>query len=519
MFLQFQLIAFSQVKEEWVRMYDGISNGKDDPAGLVVNNDGSIVVGGTSESNTLTDFVTIKYNSSGNTQWVKTYAEQIEDRLVDLCNDNSGNIYVTGLSENLTGTYDIITIKYNPDGDSLWVSRYDSAPFAMDQPTAITLGEDNFVYVTGYTFGSGGFMGNVTIKYDQNGNSVWVARTVNSSPLTTGDIHVDAQNNVYVYTRTSRCTIIKYNSNGDLQWIKNFDGIDPGNTTTCMAADNSGNIYFIGKKFTNTFTDFVTGKINSNGDTLWMRIYNGTGTTDQRHDDPRAICLDENGNVYVTGESQALSQFLFSTIKYNSQGVFQWEKYYYDPQNGDGGNSIAADNNGSVYITGGSNDMTTIKYSSAGDSLWLKKFDGPASLIDISDFIALDNNGNVYVSGMSRVSNTSQNFDIVTIKYSQAATGLFSGNDVSPSFELHQNYPNPFNPLTRIIYSLSKPASVTIKIFDMLGREVQTLLNNEFKAAGQYTAEVDGSNLSNGVYFYRMQIGDFVKTKNMILIK
>ncbi|MFZ4590704.1 MAG: T9SS type A sorting domain-containing protein, partial [Ignavibacteria bacterium] len=85
-------------------------------------------------------------------------------------------------------------------------------------------------------------------------------------------------------------------------------------------------------------------------------------------------------------------------------------------------------------------------------------------------------------------------------------------------YELFQNYPNPFNPTTKINFSIPKSGFVSLKIYDITGREVKTLLN-EIKQAGNYAVDFNGSLLSSGVYFYRIQSGDFVMTKRMVLVK
>ncbi len=85
-------------------------------------------------------------------------------------------------------------------------------------------------------------------------------------------------------------------------------------------------------------------------------------------------------------------------------------------------------------------------------------------------------------------------------------------------FYLSQNYPNPFNPNTTITYSIPKQSNVDIKVFDLLGREVTTLVNEE-KSAGNYKVVLKGSNLSSGVYLYRLHAGNFVSTKKFVLIK
>ena len=86
------------------------------------------------------------------------------------------------------------------------------------------------------------------------------------------------------------------------------------------------------------------------------------------------------------------------------------------------------------------------------------------------------------------------------------------------SYFLAQNYPNPFNPTTKISYAIPKKSFVTIKIFDVLGKEVFQLVNQE-KSAGKYEAGFDASALSSGVYFYRIQAGSFTETKKMILLR
>jgi len=90
---------------------------------------------------------------------------------------------------------------------------------------------------------------------------------------------------------------------------------------------------------------------------------------------------------------------------------------------------------------------------------------------------------------------------------------------VIPSrFNLYQNYPNPFNPTTNIKFDLPKDVNVSIRIYDILGREV-ILIADGFYKAGTYSINFDGSNLSTGTYFYRIQAGDYVDAKKMLMIK
>jgi hypothetical protein len=95
-----------------------------------------------------------------------------------------------------------------------------------------------------------------------------------------------------------------------------------------------------------------------------------------------------------------------------------------------------------------------------------------------------------------------------------------SENGVTPKrFSLEQNYPNPFNPTTVINFSLVAARNVTLKIYDIVGREIVTLLDNEKKDAGNYNVQFDASNLPSGIYLYKLTAGDFVSVKKMLLLK
>jgi len=89
---------------------------------------------------------------------------------------------------------------------------------------------------------------------------------------------------------------------------------------------------------------------------------------------------------------------------------------------------------------------------------------------------------------------------------------------IPTEYSLTQNYPNPFNPVTHLEFGISKLGFVSLKVYDVLGREIKTLVN-EIKPAGRFKIEFDGSNFASGVYFYRLEAGDFVQTKRMVLIK
>jgi hypothetical protein len=96
--------------------------------------------------------------------------------------------------------------------------------------------------------------------------------------------------------------------------------------------------------------------------------------------------------------------------------------------------------------------------------------------------------------------------------------GTKDNRQVPNTFSLEQNYPNPFNPSTKISYTISKPAHTTLRVYDVLGNEIATLVNGD-KHAGKYEVEFNASNLSSGVYFYKLQSGEMVQTRKMVVLK
>ena len=91
--------------------------------------------------------------------------------------------------------------------------------------------------------------------------------------------------------------------------------------------------------------------------------------------------------------------------------------------------------------------------------------------------------------------------------------------EITPiEFVLHQNYPNPFNPITSILYEVPHNGKVILKVYDALGSEVATLVN-EVKETGRYEVEFNAANLSSGIYFYRLESNNFSASKKLILMK
>jgi hypothetical protein len=151
-----------------------------------------------------------------------------------------------------------------------------------------------------------------------------------------------------------------------------------------------------------------------------------------------------------------------------------------------------------------------------GTRLWLARY-LPENSILTTQACWVDGSGNVYVAGTSQRDDFSNAATI--LKYAQITVSVEpDGTGLPGTFSLSQNYPNPFNPSTTIQFALPKSGRVELKVYNTLGQEVVTLVNEE-KVAGIYSALWNAGGVASGVYFFRLQAGEFTQTRKLLLLK
>jgi hypothetical protein len=362
--------------------------------------------------------------------WVKRYNGPVNevDEASSMAFDANGNVYVTGRSTGSGSGEDYVTIKYGPGGHRKWVRRYDGPGGKYDGAKAIAVDGSGNVYVTGRSFGAGGNGDYCTIKYDSGGTQKWVKRyngTSNADDSAMA-IAIDSSGNVYVTGFSTGSgtaydfVTIKYTPGGAQSWVKVYNGPDSnGDLARAIAIDSNDNVYVTGpSNGDDTSWDYATVKYNSAGVRKWVRRWNGSS---DGNDGATAITVDGSNNVYVTGYSYRTAVNVdYITIKYGAGGHKKWVRRYDAPAGGpDVAWDIAADDK-AVYVTGSSlgrssdTDYATVRYTFDGVKKWVRRYNGPAGDTDVANAITTGN-GRVYVTGFSESTNKAE--DYTTIAY------------------------------------------------------------------------------------------------------
>lgn len=376
--------------------------------------------------------------------WQKRYnaPPDMADEARSVAVDASGNVYVTGSGFNNGGNLDAITVKYDANGNEIWARNFDRGLNDNDEGRMLTLDAAGNIYVVGYSRGNGTSLDALVVKYDNAGNQVWASfYNGSTNGIDEGrSIAVNAAGDVFICGYTSDSSFyfntltVKYNSSGAQQWAMIYAGASGGNDELMeLKIDASSNVYVVGNtEGVSANYDFLTIKYNSAGAQQWLQTFDGPSASG---DYGKAITLDQNNNVIVTGQSFQTNQwFDYMTIKYSNAGVQQWTARYNNGNNRyEDAWDVVTDNAGYIYITGqsqatGNNstppDCATVKYSPAGGQVWVKRYDGGFSGGDDRAYcIALDDTANVYIAGYSK---NASNLDYIVVKYDSAGTEEFA---------------------------------------------------------------------------------------------
>jgi uncharacterized delta-60 repeat protein len=435
--------ASAAVVQAWVQGYNGPAKGNDYGQAVAVDGSGNVIVTGYVSDNTgRYDCYTAKYSAaSGILQWGRPYDGPAggNDWIEALAVDASGDVIVTGASENGAPDYDtdFYTAKYSStSGALLWEKRYGSPGHRGDGAVAVAVDIRGDVIVTGSA--AGNFY---TAKYaGADGALRWEAAYSGPANDAPTGLDLDANGNVFVTGYSWNGANIDYYTakyaatDGSLLWERRYDGGVDDDAAAAVAVDGDGNVVVTGYSFGDgSSADYYTVKYAAaDGARLWESRYNGPTNA---FDAAEAVAVDSRNNVVVTGHTKNGDRGDYYTAKYAaSDGALLWEKRFGVRKRHDQAKAVAVDADDNVIVTGSSYgatdyDFHTIKYAAAsGNVVWEKRYNGAAGAEDRvngSRSLALGSNGMVVVTGFaSRSVDPYVNLDFATVAYTEVLPAL-----------------------------------------------------------------------------------------------
>ena len=537
LFVLATMSGLAQPYEQWVGIYNG--SGTDLGRAMVIDNSGNSYVAGTSDGiGTGRDCAVVKYDSLGNEVWVARYngTDSLDDWGYAVVVDNTGNVYLTGQSNSLANDADYITIKFDAQGNQQWVKSYNGTASGSDVAVDIALDQAGNVFITGKSEGTNSMEDYVTIKYDNNGNELWVKR-YNGPGNKTDDarsIFADRYGNIYISggsmgdTTDYDFATIKYDNQGNEKWVTRYNGT--GNAYDLVfyqgsvVVDSLLNVYITGySTAADSLYEYVVLKYDSLGNMIWNVHY--AGDRMGKDDFADAITLDDSLNVYISGAMyDSISDYDFMTIKYDKNGNLKWTASYDGTDSGwDEAYSVLVDDSGNVYVGGRSNkanftgaDYVIVKYDSAGNELWNVRYSRGGFSWPFK--LRMDNDANLFIGGWSSMASPN-GADFTVVKYGWTPVGVQVQGSYNSSTSF--SYPNPFSNETTIKYQLVHESKVSLTIHNLLGERVRTLIEQKQKKGNHcivWNGKDDyGNNVARGAYLYIIKTGEKIYTRKIIL--
>lgn len=454
----------------------------DGGSAVTMTSDGGYIITGQTIPSANVDFpdaYAVKTDQYGKVLWAKNYGGQNSEQASDVIQTADGGYLFAGSTDSFgAGVLDGYLIKTDSQGVLQWSNTYG--------------GNQDDVFHAVIATADGGFL------------------AVGSS--------------IKPGTQDRDAFMVKVDNLGNEQWNKRFGGSGGENAFAVLQTGDHGFI------FAGSTTSFGAGnfdvylvKTDSVGVEQWSKTYGGPDL-----EEAAAMDATSDGGYILAGFTSGTGaggrdMYL---IKTDGNGNLVWSNTFGFTHN-DGASAVKQTPDGGYIIAGSTvttvtqqkqfTDGYVVKADANGNKIWDQLY-GSSNNEEFAD-VQLSSDGRYVLAGST--TSYSKDSDVYFLKIADqgGVTNILPGIQTIPeSFELSQNYPNPFNSQTLIQYVLKSNSFVTLKIYDVLGREVATLANGQ-QAAGVHVVHFDADKLATGIYYYRLSTGNFSRVKKMLLVK
>jgi hypothetical protein len=465
------------------------------------------------------------------TLWTKTFGGDGEEFGSSVCQTLDGGYVITGNTNPTApeGFPDVYLVKTDVDGNELWNRTFGGS--YSEHGRCIQQTSDGGYIIVGETESYGnGCLDNpdiYLIKTDIEGyeewyhtyggsfeeKGFWIEQTSDSGYIIVGF--------TYSYSGNNRCDVylIKTNANGIEEWHRTY-GDSYWNFAYCVQVTSDGGYIISGSSYSldGPYYGGYLLKTDSLGNEEWSRFYDD-------NDAKVVYCVRQilEGGYILTGMLGNSEQFDIFLKKVTVNGYDEWTRYFgiarwdqafFVQQTLDGGYIMVGLNDHRIV---GYMDAYLIKTDTDGNEEWELTLGGNYS--DAAKSVQQTPDGGYIVCGYKQINSQPESFDAWLIRLDSEGTFAEDFETRRPlKFLLYQPYPNPFNIQSTIQYDLPVHSQVTIDIYNILGRKVETLVS-ERQQAGPHSITWDAKDFSSAIYFYRITANDFSQSRKMILLK
>lgn len=521
---------------EWLTTYDGTAGDEDWPSAMTTYDGITYVAGTTIGADGSADGLILAYDVDGVVQWtvVHTGVPSGEDGFGDVAVRADGAIFATGWTETGDGDLDMLTVKLDDQGAVQWTATYDGPPSRSEEAVSIAILPSGDVAVTGPSEESTGLATIALVRYDDNGTQIYHRRahdgpTFRHDPMKvvatpSGDmlvLHWSSDTSATGEPLTFQGAL--FTDAGSIGWEYVYDG--PGEVSRPVDAtvDANGILTLTGvDENASGDLDVFVVQLSSTGTELWTTAFDG-GEGD---DAPESVHALDDGTVVVTGWTTTADGTTDAlTLRLDDDGSTLWTRTFDDDGHDDRGIAVVLDGADRIVVVGdgetgvvdGARQSLVLRYLLDGTEDLVETYVAADSLSASSYLAAVDDAGDVVVAGITEES--PGNLDVYLAGYAGTVLATDEPMSTLPAVTaLDQNRPNPFNPTTTIAYALPRAERVTLTVYDLSGREVARLIDG-VRPAGHHEVRWHASNLATGTYFYRLRAGSEVIERKLTLLK
>lgn len=417
-------------------------------------------------------------------------------------------------------------MKLNSDGNLLWSRAL--GELGVKTVMSILVEDSGDIVFTGwFADTSDGSYAPYLGRTDLNGNETIIRPYPEYSDFIFGKAICESMNGGFVIgaegitVSTAKILLFEVDETGDMIWNTEINDLGPEDINDIEPTPDGGYVTIGRKVFMSEQESYIKlMRFSALGDSIWTEFLAGSPIGSNGY----GIDVNENGSIAVIGniieESSGGNNYDVYLALLDSSGNLSWEDIYGESTNCTGRDVHFVGEDLLVCGTWSDpsdpfSDLFVQKLTQAGDSVWFVQVGGLGE--DGGLAMAISDSGTIIVGGYKRLVSCPYVTDWI-VSYSFSS----NSNEMQPyipnAISLGPNYPNPFNPTTTISFDLTHQGMVTLKVFDVTGRLVSTLVD-ENVTAGKHEIMFDGREQASGIYFARMTAGEFSQTQKMVLIR